>query len=208
MVIDRSCRSPAASLGLEGKISYYKVKGAAAACIGLLEQLIPFWPVAVLALLLCTAPASAQTPADEEAWTLQGGAYLGPSFAPSGLSPEFAVRFGASSGTRVLDLSVSTFSVQYYVPPIRRWNIEVLAGLAWQPDRLGFGFRSGVRTGLTALGDRWSALVVGPHATLAVPISPVFEVRGETGVHVFDPLNWGFGGLRGYLRVGIEGRKW
>ncbi len=161
---------------------------------------------AIFASGLIAEPASAQD-SGANGWIIQGGPYIGAAFSARGISPEFRFRFGGRRETQVLDLNVSTFPVQYYVPQVRRWSFEALAGLAWQPSLLGIGFRSGLYVVPNALGERLSGLVLGPHTALAVPLSPLFELRGEAGINFYDVLTWGLAGPRGYLQVGIEGRR-
>ena len=115
--------------------------------------------VAVLAIVLSAAPASAQALADE-GWALQGGPYLGSSIEGRDILPEFGARLGASRGTQLLDLTVSAYQVQFNLPRVRQWSFEALAGMAWQRRSIGLGFRSGIVRTPNFSGERSTAFIL------------------------------------------------
>lgn len=167
--------------------------------------------VAILAIGLSAGPVSAQTASTDDRWIIQGGPYGGAAIIRTAF-PEFGVRFGASRGSQVLDLRVSTFQVRSqpkaFLPPERKWRgYEALVGLGWQPGLLGIGVRSGLNTGTTVLGNRWSGFVAEPHTALTVPLGSLFELRGEAGVQFVVATNQDRRGFIGKIRVGVERRR-
>lgn len=165
----------------------------------------------VLAVCLAAVPASAQAPATES-WGFQGGPYAGAVFGWTNRTlPEVGFRFGASHGSRILDLRVSVFAGRIqkraYLPP--EWKLggyEALAGLGWQPGPLGIGIRAGITTGLSIPGDRIWGHALEPHTVLVVPLGSSFELRSEAGVQLVIPTNRDLPGLMGKIRVGLERR--
>lgn len=156
-------------------------------------------------IILLAAPLAAQTPTAEHR-IIQGGPFGGISADGRGISPEVGVRIGVQHGTRVLDLSVSAYRVQYLLPMIQRWGFESLMGSNWQPGPFELGFRSGVGKLSTVLGDRVIYGVFGPHAALIIPTGPLFRIRTEAGGHLIIARTGG-GAQRAYIRVGLEARR-
>lgn len=156
-------------------------------------------------IVLSAVPVSAQE-AGDQGWILQGGPIAGASFLGE-RQFELGFRLGARHGTRVVDLSASTYPVQFIVPVARHRGFEALAGVAWQPSMIGIGFRSGLGLAPNAFGKLWSVLAFGPHYTLVVPIGSSLELRGEAGIHFFYFRSEVLEGSRGFVRLGIE-RRW
>jgi hypothetical protein len=159
----------------------------------------------VATIALSATPVSAQSPTAAPS-VIQGGPFGGISVDPKGILPEFGFRLGKQRGTRVLDLSVSAYRIQYLLPIIQRWGFESLVGLNWQPGPLELGFRSGFGILSTVLGDRHTYGVYGPHAALIIPAGPSFRIRSEAGAHlIFSRTS--AGAQRAYIRVGLEVRR-
>jgi hypothetical protein len=172
-----------------------------------------FWAgvIALCAIGLLARPASAQQTSSSDRWLIQGGLHGGASmFSGRGTLPEFGIRLAAKRKTQVLDLTVSAFQQRYIRYDLRRtvsrWFPEVMAGMAWQPNALSIGFRSGLVIGRDGQGGYHTLAAFGPHVGLNVPVASRFGLRGEAGAHLFASRTHGLGGPRGYLRVGIEAR--
>jgi hypothetical protein len=167
--------------------------------------------VAVSLLLFFGAfadPVSAQE-SDTAGWIIEGGPVAGTSIYSSPQF-EYGLRIGARRGTRVLDASISTFTVRFNVPPATQRSYEALAGAAWHfgsnITAPGIGFRAGLTRTPNVFGEYTSAAVLGPHTSVSLPLGPALALRGEAGFHVYVSA-LGPGGPRGYLRLGLEGRS-
>ena len=160
--------------------------------------------IVVLAIIVSASTAKAQT-TDAVGWIIQGGPYTGASFIGE-MQFETGLRLGAQHGAGVLELSASTYPVQFQAPRGKHRGFEAMAGVAWQPSLMGIGFRSGLGLAPDAQGKLWSVLAFGPHYALAIPIHREFQLRGEAGIHLFYFKSEILGNYRGFVRLGIERR--
>lgn len=164
-------------------------------------------------LVIAARPINAQSAdAATARWIIQGGPMAGISFLLTEQRQfEAGLRLGARRGTRVVDLSLSTFQVEARrlgLPTVRQRIFDALAGVTWQPGALGIGFRTGFAIPPANQGKPFSILAFGPHHLLAIPIAQRLDLRAEAGVHLYyDRTAAVIGAPRAFIRVGLERRS-
>lgn len=165
----------------------------------------------MLAIGVSAKPASAQASAGER-WSFQGGPFAGAAIYRNTM-PSAGLRLAAQRGMQVFDLALSGFTQESNLlrpghdRGSRLWHFEAMAGMAWRPNALSLGLRSGLAMNDDDLGDWHSAFAAGPHVAVALPAGSFFELRGEAGVNFYVYPQVGLGGPVGHLRFGIEARR-